>query len=170
MRSSLAAGAEPAPSFVSAEVVHHLSREAVAVGAALLDLQRRLRTRKAFLAVLVVVSGIAAIPTAFAGFPGFSLLALVVALIAFLAYLWTEFVLDASLLTELLTDWNSHLRRVRKLSFLSPPSGPLSEAGARSAIELSAQADALRLRAAVFVQNPFLADEFLDPSSVSPVE
>ena len=170
MLPSSAAGAEPAYSFVSAEAVHHLSREAVAVGADLLDLQRRLRTRKAFLAVLVVVSGIVAIPTAFAGFPGFSLLALAVALIAFTAYLWTEFVLDASLLTELLTDWNSHLRRVRKLSFLSPPSGPLSEASARSAIDLNGQADALRLRAAAFVKTAFPGHDFFDPPSVSPVE
>ena len=161
-----------APSVSSAEpsrwqeAVHHLSREAVSVAGDLTDLQRRLRTRKALFAVSFTVFGVLVIPTAFGGFPDFSLLALLGALVAFTAYLWTELVLDASLPTQLLTDWNTHLRQVRKLSFLSPPSGPLSQAGALDAIELNVQADGLRLRSAAFVDNACPRNDFFEPPSV----
>ena len=163
MPSSVAAsGAERVSVPVPAEAVHELATEAVAVARNLMDLQRRLRMRKALFAISFTVCGVVAVPTAFGGYPGVSLVALAGALGTFVAYLWTELVLDASLLTQLLTDWNTHLRQARKLSFLSPPSGPLSESAAVDAIDLNVQADGLRLRSAAFLSNSFPRDGFFD--------
>ncbi len=153
---------------VPAEAVHELATEAVAVARNLMDVQRRLRARKAVFAISFTVCGVVAVPTALGGYPGVSLVALAGALATFVSYLWTELVLDASLLTQLLTDWNVHLRQARKLSFLSPPTGPLSASAAVDAIDLNVQADGLRLRSAAFLSNTFRRDGFFDlPRTVS---